>query len=247
MVAKFIAHGHDRADAVRRLVRALEDAPLLGLKNNGRFLRDLVRHPQFAASTLTTTRLDEWAAEGEALLQRAAPSEAAWRVAAALLGQAATGRPKSVAGFDLALECDGVKRTLRAPPSGIHVLSNENGELRLVIDGVQRRALAVTDGDTLHLSFDGFSFGFREPSPYPRRDTAADPRRARAPVAGVVAQVLVTAGDRVAAGQPLICVEAMKMEMWLNAAAAGTVRAVNVKARDPVASGAVLVELEIQE
>ena len=37
------------------------------------------------------------------------------------------------------------------------------------------------------------------------------------------------------------------MEMWLNAAAAGTVSAVNVKARDPVASGAVLVELEIQE
>jgi geranyl-CoA carboxylase alpha subunit len=55
----------------------------------------------------------------------------------------------------------------------------------------------------------------------------------------------VAAGDVVAAGQPLVCVEAMKMEMWLNAAAAGTVRAVHVQARDSVASGAVLVELEL--
>jgi biotin carboxyl carrier protein len=37
----------------------------------------------------------------------------------------------------------------------------------------------------------------------------------------------------------------MKMEMWLNAAAAGTVAAVHVAARDTVAAGAVLVELEL--
>jgi geranyl-CoA carboxylase alpha subunit len=140
-----------------------------------------------------------------------------------------------------------VKRTLHVPSPGVQLLCNENGDLRLDIDGVQSRALAIADGDTLHLSFDGFSFCFREPSPFPRRDISADPGRARAPVAGVVAQVLVATGDTVAAGQPLVCVEAMKMEMWLHAAAGGTVRAVNVKARDTVASGAVLVELEIQE
>jgi flagellar hook assembly protein FlgD len=61
------------------------------------------------------------------------------------------------------------------------------------------------------------------------------------------AQLSVQVGDRVAAGQPLVCVEAMKMEMWLHAFAAGTVRAVHVKARDTVASGAVLVELETNE
>ena len=45
MVAKLIAHGRDRADAIRRLRAALEDAPLLGLRNNGRFLRDLLGPP----------------------------------------------------------------------------------------------------------------------------------------------------------------------------------------------------------
>ena len=78
-----------------------------------------------------------------------------------------------------------------------------------------------------------------------RAASGVDARRARAPVAGVVAQVLVAVGDRVDAGQPLVCVEAMKMEMWLHAAAAGTVKAVHAVARASVAAGAVLVELEI--
>jgi geranyl-CoA carboxylase alpha subunit len=50
----------------------------------------------------------------------------------------------------------------------------------------------------------------------------------------------------VAAGQPLLCVEAMKMEMWLHATAAGTVKAVHVNLKDSVAQGAVLVELELE-
>ena len=87
----------------------------------------------------------------------------------------------------------------------------------------------------------------QHPVPVTPEQMAADPRRARAQVAGVVAQVAVAPGDAVQAGQPLVCVEAMKMEMWLNAAAAGTVLAVHVKLKDSVAAGAVMVELEIPE
>jgi geranyl-CoA carboxylase alpha subunit len=57
----------------------------------------------------------------------------------------------------------------------------------------------------------------------------------------------VAVGDTVGAGQPLLCVEAMKMEMWLNATAAGTVRAVHAQLKDSVASGAVLVEIDVTE
>ena len=232
---------------MRRLTRALEAVPLLGLRNNGRFLRDLVNHPQFSTATMTTTRLDEWAAAGDTLLQRPAPPDTAWHLAAALLAPAGAARPASVAAQDITLQCDGERRTLRAPPEGITVHAHADGRVRYTQGGVQRSAHAVLDSGTLHLAIAGAAFSFSEPSPYPVRDSSADPRRARAPVAGVVAQVLVAAGDSVTAGQPLVCVEAMKMEMWLNAAAAGTVRAVHVRAKDPVASGAVLVELEIPE
>ncbi|MCP6514120.1 hypothetical protein NL469_28300, partial [Klebsiella pneumoniae] len=70
MAAKFIAHGSDRDDAIRRLRRALEQVPLFGVANNGRFLRDLLDHPDFRQAAMTTTRLDEWAAQGHTLLQR---------------------------------------------------------------------------------------------------------------------------------------------------------------------------------
>jgi geranyl-CoA carboxylase alpha subunit len=86
---------------------------------------------------------------------------------------------------------------------------------------------------------------FTEPSAWPTLERAADASQARAPVAGVVAQVRVAAGDSVVAGQPLICIEAMKMEMWLTATAAGTVSAVHARLQDSVAAGTVLVELEM--
>jgi len=44
-----------------------------------------------------------------------------------------------------------------------------------------------------------------------------------------------------------VSVEAMKMEMWLHAAAPGTVKALHAALRQPVAAGAVLVELEVSE
>ena len=254
MVAKFIAHGRDRSDAIRRLTHALQDVPLIGLPNNGRFLVDLLQTPEFAQATMTTTRLDDWAAAGAPLLQRPTPPEAAWRVAAAVLaqGDGAGGmgpglgiRPASVAGFALTLQCQAEKRTVPCPPAGVSVLSHQGATLRVQVDGVQQRWHAVRDGATLHLATQGAVFSFTEASAWPAQDSALDPRRARAPVAGVVAQVAVAPGDAVAAGQPLVCVEAMKMEMWLHATAAGTVRAVNVKPKDTVASGAVLVELEI--
>jgi geranyl-CoA carboxylase alpha subunit len=247
MVAKVIAHGRDRADAIRRLTRALEETPLFGPANNGRFLRDLVNHPRFVGATMTTTLLDEWLASGEPILQRPAPPEAAWRIAAALRAGRDAGRPKSVAGFDLTLQCNADKRTQRTPLPGVQVLSWNDGLARVTLDGVTRAVRAVDDGTTLQLAFDGAVFAFTEPSPFPATDSATDPRRARAPVAGVVAQVAVAVGDRVEPGTPLVCVEAMKMEMWLHAAAAGTVKAVHTVAKASVAAGAVLVELEIVE
>jgi geranyl-CoA carboxylase alpha subunit len=57
----------------------------------------------------------------------------------------------------------------------------------------------------------------------------------------------VAAGDLVTVGQQLVCVEAMKMEMWLCAQADGTVRALHAKAGDQVESGALLVELDINQ
>ncbi|MBH1987061.1 MAG: acetyl/propionyl/methylcrotonyl-CoA carboxylase subunit alpha [Burkholderiales bacterium] len=270
MVAKLIVHGRDRADAIRRLMATLDDAPLLGLKHNARFLRDLVDHPRFRAGSMTTTLIDQWQADGDAILQAPVASDETWLMAGALFGARQQGRAKllradSVSGWDLPLQQDSVKHTLRvtaasdgvyrvamspqAAPVTLHLLSEnaERGEARIEFDGVQRRVRAVWLGDTLHLVIDAAVFNFTEVSAWPDAGNALDPSRALAPVAGTVTQVLVQAGDVVTAGQPLLAIEAMKMEMWLNAQAPGVVKAVYAKAGDQVQAKTLLIDIELNK
>jgi acetyl-CoA/propionyl-CoA/long-chain acyl-CoA carboxylase, biotin carboxylase, biotin carboxyl carrier protein len=87
------------------------------------------------------------------------------------------------------------------------------------------------------------------PPPDPDAAPAAGPHSAghselTAPMPGTVLRVLVAAGDAVAARQPLVVLEAMKMETPLVAPYDARVRAVHVAEGDRVAGGALLVELE---
>ena len=265
MVAKIIVHGRDRDDAIRRLRAALANTPLLGLKNNGRFLSDLVDHPAFRKAEMTTTLIDQWLEQGEPLLKAPVASETVWTVAAVALAMqhgknpAEGWRANSVAAYGFQLQTGDVVRAVRVLPdrhggvsvtkeghtTAARVLQFADGVLRLEIEGVAQTAIAVFVGADLHLAHAGHSHVFTEVSAFPNADALKDASRARSPVAGKVTQVLVAPGDAVQNGQQLVCVEAMKMEMWLCAESAGTVKAVYAKAGDQVESGAVLVELEL--
>lgn len=263
MVAKVIVHGRDRDDAIRRLRAALENAPLLGLRNNGRFLSDLVNHPAFRGAAMTTTLIDQWQEEGDPLLQRPVAGDEAWCVAAAALAMqnGAHWRADSVAAFDIPVRCDELTQTLRVHPdrSGqvavtlgnqrhvVRIISFKEGELGFEIDGVTRRAIVVRHQSELHMALGGDSFVFHEVSPFPEKESVQDATRGRAPVAGKVTQIQMAVGDEVKEGQALLCVEAMKMEMWLTAQAAGTVVALHVKVGEQVESGALLIEIELEE
>jgi geranyl-CoA carboxylase alpha subunit len=204
---------------------------------------------------------------GEALLQEPAPTDDAWRVAAmavALRGQdvahGTNWRANSVEAFDLVLQCGDRMRSIRVRPDrhgsialtldgttvNARVLGLSEGSLRYAVDGVVRTAVAVFAGASVHLALQGQTFVFAEVSPFPDADSLKDASQARAPVAGKVTQVLVAAGAVVQVGQQLVCVEAMKMEMWLCAEAAGQVLALHAKVGDQVESGALLVELELE-
>ena len=268
MVAKLIVYGDTRDDAIRLLQSALARSPLLGLRNNGKFLSDLVATPEFRAATMTTTLLDEWLAQGHTLLQRPVPDDDAWRLAAAVfaLRNGVGWRPNSVSAFDLQLVCEGETRSLRVetdPQGRAHVSLNQStpavialagwadskqGPMRYELDGVQRNALAVFSSShtaaDLHLCAQGQSFVFSEASPFPDARAALDPRRCTAPVAGRVLQVRVAVGDAVQEGDKIVCIEAMKMEMWVTAGVSGHVAAVYAKVGEQVELGALLVETQ---
>ena len=71
----------------------------------------------------------------------------------------------------------------------------------------------------------------------------AGPSALAAPMPGAVTQVLTREGDEVVRGQPLVIVEAMKMEHVIRAPRAGRVRTVRARVGDQVEGGTVLVEI----
>jgi geranyl-CoA carboxylase alpha subunit len=261
MLAKLIAHGRDRGDAIRRLRSALRATPLLGLANNGRFLLDLLDHATFRQGETTTQWLDLAQAQGDALYTAPTPEAEDWCLAAAAfaLRAGAPQRPDSVAAYDLALACGERRASLRVRTGAggrvqltlegaTHTLKLiEAGETVLRYDwqGVQRLCVARWQADELHLARSGHGFVFAEPLTLPQAGNPRDPRRALAPVAGVVARLAVKEGDAVESGQPLACIEAMKMEMWVTAAVAGRVARVAVGEGRQVAAATLLVEIEI--
>jgi len=263
MVAKLIAHGRDRKDAIRRLRAALEDSPLLGVRNNARFLRDLLDHPDFRAARMHTTTIDQWVQDSEPLLQAPLADAHTWALAAAALVAQTSGtfRPNSVAAWSTTLSLQGTTETqaVRIRPHGAQVavelasgeafdfehIAWQDQRLHYRQGGVQRQALCLLQGGQVTLALGAVVFVFEEKSPFPQTDQALDPRQLRSPVAGTVCAISVAVGDPVKAGQPLVCVEAMKMEMWLSARADGTVTALHTELRGSVAAGSVLAELEL--
>lgn len=82
------------------------------------------------------------------------------------------------------------------------------------------------------------------PRPAAAESTVAEDKVCRSPVAGVVVRVNAQVGQQIQANDPLLVLEAMKMETNITAPVAGKVKAVNANVGDGVQVGQVLVEFE---
>jgi 3-methylcrotonyl-CoA carboxylase alpha subunit len=113
------------------------------------------------------------------------------------------------------------------------------------IGGERRTATVVRSGFDITVLHDGQSWRIKLDDPSAKAaDRDAGDGRLAAPMPGTVVQVLVKVGDVVTSGQPLIVVEAMKMEHTIKAPADGTVAEIHFKVGDPVAEGADLLAFE---
>ena len=117
-------------------------------------------------------------------------------------------------------------------------------ELALEVDGRPHRAIVARDPERVLVALRGRVFGFETGEELPgARAATAGSGSVAAPMPGKVVAVLVGAGEAIVPGQPLVVLEAMKMESTLASEVAGVVTAVRVVPGALVAAGDLLVEI----
>ncbi|MFD8690533.1 acetyl/propionyl/methylcrotonyl-CoA carboxylase subunit alpha [Streptomyces sp. NPDC059651] len=264
MLAKVIAHAPTRTEAVRLLARALERARVHGPVTNRDLLVRSLRHPDFAAARLDTGFYDRHLEE-----LAAAPAEAAVRLAAtaAALAEAAGNTVAASAGVTrfgawrnlpsqprlrrYRSEPDGREyaiayRTTRdgvTPDTGdVRVVSAHRDRVTLASEGVTRHFDIAGRGDRLHVDTATGSYTFTALPRFTDPAERTEPGSLLAPMPGTVVRLAdgLAAGAAVEAGQPLIWLEAMKMEHRILAPASGTLTALHAAPGLQVEVGALL-------
>ncbi len=119
----------------------------------------------------------------------------------------------------------------------------EPGLLLVTAGGRSRIVHTAEDEEKRYVHMDGVTLEYTVTLAGGRPGAGPAPADLTAPMPGLVTQVLVREGDVVRPGQPLVIVEAMKMEHVIRAARAGTVRAIRVRAGEQVDGGAVVAEV----
>jgi acetyl-CoA/propionyl-CoA carboxylase biotin carboxyl carrier protein len=236
LLAKVIAHGPDRATALRRLDRALADCALLGVPTSIAFTRALARDPDVVAGRLDTRLLERRLpglvpAPPDDLLPAAAL--AAWLADTAEL----TGPPgpwrRAYEGHGEVLVADG-RITTPAGSWAVHAATDGDGTLRAELDGVSRAYAVARDGATVWAGRDGHALEAR-PEARMRSEHAHAGEALHAPMPGTVLLVHVAEGDAVDEGDVLLVLESMKMELAITAPHAGVVERLELAPGDRVA------------
>ncbi|MEU1401470.1 biotin carboxylase N-terminal domain-containing protein [Streptomyces sp. NPDC005728] len=249
MLAKAVAHAPTRAEAIRRLAGALERAALHGPVTNRDLLVRSLRHPEFADGRMDTGFYDRHLAE----LTESAPDPYA-PLAAALAD--AHGRSRFAGWRNLPSQPQVKRYEMAGEEHEVHYRHTRQGlaadgvrvvhaGARLVVlevDGVQRRFEVARYGERVHVNAAALTALPRFPDP----TAQLAPGSLVAPMPGTVVRIAegLTEGAAVAAGQPLIWLEAMKMQHQISAPVTGTLSALHVTPGQQVEPGMLLAVVQ---
>ena len=254
MLAKVVAHGATRGEAARRLRRALRGAQIHGVVTNRELLVAILDDPGFLAgrsvqlaALVRDEAVDPVRAAVAALAEAATRGgglPSGWRNVAAHPQRVAY----TVAGQEVAVAYrfrrTGLEVAVDGEPLPVGLVSAEPDRVVLDVDGV-RRAFAVHQSDTAVYVDDptGSSALVRVPR-FPDPNALAHAGSLLAPMPGAVVRVAAAVGARVGAGQPLVVLEAMKMEHTVAAPIDGVLTAVHVQPGDQVERGQALAVVD---
>ncbi len=269
MLAKVIATGETRDEALARLRAALEHTVILGFDTNLEFLRLLLERPEVAEGEIDTDLIARvfdslpFAEADDRTFVEAAVLRDAEAAAAGVAASLARGLWQRGDGWRLGpaaprlfrLEARGRSADVRVTGSGASLRArvDDGPEVPVAVDpasgfvswgGVGRTVAWSTGADGWWIGAGGVTVRVSERGAAARggADAVGMPEVV-SPLPGTVVVVAVAEGDHVEAGDALVVVEAMKMEHSLRASIAGTVR-LSVAVGDRVARGAVVAAVE---
>lgn len=251
MLAKAVAHAPTRAEAVRRLAGALDRAVIHGPVTNRDLLVRSLRHDEFTSGHMDTGFYDRHLTD----LTRSTPDPLAPLAAALADASTHAGRfgggwrnlpsqPQvkryAVAGEEHEVRYHHTRTGLTA--EGVHVVQADPDLVVLETDGVQRRYAIARYGDHIHVNTTRLTALPRFPDP----TTQHAPGSLLAPMPGTVVRIAegLTEGTAVQAGQPLLWLEAMKMEHKITAPVTGRLTAIPVAPGRQVEVGTLLAVVE---
>jgi 3-methylcrotonyl-CoA carboxylase alpha subunit len=258
MIAKLVAHGDDREAALGALADALDHTRIAGSVTNTTFLAALARDPDFASGNVDTGLIGR---RQEALTKTRSAGAAVKALAALAVANADNGGRQSadpwssLAGYAhfhpisrrtaLAHGEEAVEARVAARGGGRFEAEVEGTAFVFSADAVSNRAALWPGHVTV---FDGpAGYTFSAPDPLARDvDAATGAASLRAPMPGLVKIVRAAVGDAVTKGQPLLVLEAMKMEHTIAAPHDGLVTEIASEGAQ-VTDGAVLVRFREEE
>ncbi|GAA3140913.1 biotin carboxylase N-terminal domain-containing protein [Streptomyces rameus] len=249
MLAKVVAHAPTRAEALRRLAGALESAAIHGPATNRDLLVRSLRHEEFTAARMDTGFYDRHLTE----LSRPAPDPLA-PLAAALAdahGRSRFGGWRNVPAqpqvkrYTMAGEEHEVRyRHTRQGPTadGVRVVHADAHLVVLEADGVRRKFTVSRHGDQVFVNATTLTALPRFPDP----TAQVAPGSLLAPMPGTVVRVAegLSQGAAVQAGQPLVWLEAMKMQHQISAPVTGTLSALHATPGQQVEPGTLLAVVQ---
>ena len=275
MLAKVIAHAPTRLEAARLLARALRRMQLHGIGNNRDLLVAILQHDEFLAGATDTHFLERHRPADLVAASVHPDAERLHAVAAALAAQAMRRAGARAAAYrSVRLAQRPVRAAARrARDRRAHVspsATGSRGRARSCRSTARpsrrwscaawppmrscsraRRCSAAStctvSGDVAYVDGPLGSSIFRELARHPSGEAELAAGSLVAPMPGIVLRVQVAVGDRVAARDELLVLEAMKMEHRIVAPAAGTIEAVHVVPGASVTAGEVLVVITPEE
>jgi acetyl-CoA carboxylase biotin carboxylase subunit len=267
LLAKVIAHADDRPAALRKLRYALSSMAVQGIRTNREFLIRLLGQENFERGDVHTEYIAEHLNElvtsddpqmiRESMIAVAMFQQKQWQETNGLppgyrnnpyrnpsIRLQFDDRETEVSWRHVAgdhYEVEGFGSSVRA-----EVIVCDPNSIRISLDGIQRSFRIVTADELLYVQSTLGALVIRRLPRHPIHHSVSAEGAASSPMPGQVLKVLVATGQQVVVGEPLIILEAMKMEHTMRAAVDGVVEDILVEQGDVVRPGQTLVQIGIE-